>query len=707
MDQIKEGKLLSAYIIYRELYGEAKRDVYDVVSEFVKYVILKNGKNHYNQMELSKLLKDEFGFSIPDLVLKPSAKRLDGVEFKDKIYVDYSKLGENTEFSFIQKESVQKSNDILTKLFEYVENKRKTADIEVSKQKIYKSFRRYLLDKSIDDEYSDLISAFIIENSNDEKFVNELNKIRAGHILYMGLSYNDNINISGRWTDKLVIFLDMEILFHLVGYNGEVFQKLSLDLIELIKKANKGKRLIHLRYFSETKRDIEKFFDKAEKMVETKSALIPGLTAMEIITDHCKEVSDVVDKKSDFYTQLRYMGISECENTNFYSQNLKKYNLESKELIDEFTKEEDDKEANYTRLALVSHINKMRRGRISTDYSKCEYILLTETGKTLEMNAKLIKKLEEEMDQQYIVPYAVNLYTLTNTLWYRLNRDFGIEGFPETMDVVMKAQIALSSLINETIVKQYNYTREQFENGRIDKETLAARILGLRKHSRKPENVVKEGVDEAIKFICENDINAYEEEFELIKDERDKAKVKVSVLKDEKRQVLEENEKISHENEIMKLKLERERHEKNILLLKEQIKQYEDTVTCNRSIKVDYNAKRKLTKIIISILFLAFPIIMASLIMIFSWDVMEYVTYLLGVMYTVFLIVLKIWRTDVGSSMLVEKLVNIFFKVKFTKDDEKEMEQAEEILNEKKNEIKKVEQEINHVNNLLLEKEER
>ena len=92
----------------------------------------------------------------------------------------------------------------------------------------------------------------------------------------------------------------MEVLFDIYGYNGEVFQQLSIDLINLIRDANVKTKKIHLRYFEETKRDIDLFFARAEEIVKGKM-LLKDNVAMKAITNGCTDLTDVSDRKADFY----------------------------------------------------------------------------------------------------------------------------------------------------------------------------------------------------------------------------------------------------------------------------------------------------------------------------------------------------------------------------------------------------------------------
>ena len=188
---------------------------------------------------------------------------------------------------------------IINDLYSYIENKTSITLNTSQKNKILNSFCVFLLEESNSHEYSDLISAFVISNKDDIIFMKQLSQIREGVVLYTGINYNNRINEVGTWKNEITIFLDLEILFNIAGYNGIVFNTLADELLTLIQdvKSDKQKKLIKLRFFKETKDEIEHFFSKAEYIVEGKDTLSPVNIAMGSIVNGCKTPADVIDKK--------------------------------------------------------------------------------------------------------------------------------------------------------------------------------------------------------------------------------------------------------------------------------------------------------------------------------------------------------------------------------------------------------------------------
>ncbi|WP_289019317.1 hypothetical protein [Desulfobacter postgatei] len=193
------------------------------------------------------------------------------------------------------------------------------------------------------EEYSDYISGFIIENKQSIDFRQQLNKIREGVVLYSGITYssNSNLNELGSWNTELTVYLDTEILFHFIGYNGELPKALFNDFFQYVKEINSKSpnRLIKLKYFREVEDEIEKFFDKAKYILAKKDILRPNITAMISVLNGCKHPSDVLAKKSDFYCFLRTHDIRLEEAVECLDKSNYEFNIIDQGVIEKISKE--------------------------------------------------------------------------------------------------------------------------------------------------------------------------------------------------------------------------------------------------------------------------------------------------------------------------------------------------------------------------------
>ncbi len=62
-----------------------------------------------------------------------------------------------------------------------------------------------------------------------------------------------------------------------------------------------GNSLIKLKYFSETKDEVDEFFRVAEQIVRGEAVLNPYNTAMNQLVNGCKSPSEINTKKTLFY----------------------------------------------------------------------------------------------------------------------------------------------------------------------------------------------------------------------------------------------------------------------------------------------------------------------------------------------------------------------------------------------------------------------
>lgn len=156
----------------------------------------------------------------------------------------------------------------------------------------------------IDSHFQKYISSYVIENSKNEEIQKQLDDIHEGLIIYTGITSELDYSKLGSWKNSLTLYLDQEILFHIVGYNGEFFKKQADDFLSLVSEINRKEKLIKLLYFDSVKRDIEHFFNNAEAIVSGKM-ISNGTIAMAFVTKDCFEPSDVITKKECFILNCR------------------------------------------------------------------------------------------------------------------------------------------------------------------------------------------------------------------------------------------------------------------------------------------------------------------------------------------------------------------------------------------------------------------
>ena len=506
MDDIYSESILASYATYKELYANDNyRSAYQILAEFIKYILATEEIYSFSIPELKKRIQDVFGFRLPNAVLKSTIKKISYVKRipnKEEYSVRRQDIKIDNKFSEYKEQAEKESAALTNLLTEYVTEHKKE---NISKRDLTQGLIAYLLDETNGNRYQEMISAFILENSHNEQVVNQLNAIREGSILYLGL--NCNITETGSLKDDLTLYLDMEILFDIYGYNGEVFQSLAKDLISLVNEANRSRKRIKLRYFEDTKREITGFFAAAEDIVRNGTYLKENV-AMKAIVNGCKDVTDVYDKESDFYHDLQYKyGILLDDRSDYYSIETYDANLEVA----------DADPAIEQGIKYLSNINKLRKNQVYHEYTQTGYLFVTETGKNLELSNKIAK--EQSMEQQgeddgIVCGLAISMSMLTNILWYKLNRGFGAKDYPQNIDSVIKAKIVLAQFISQNVTATYNRYKREYLEGKISTEQMAGRLIGLREKASKPEDITVENLSDNLNFDPSY-LSRYEEEREL------------------------------------------------------------------------------------------------------------------------------------------------------------------------------------------------
>ena len=504
--------ILASYVTYKELSSRGNyKSPYQILAEFIKYIIYEKKLYAFSIGEIKSRVENEFEFYLPDAVLKSALKKIDFVTYDttgnycvnvEKVRVNgelkkYRNLAENTEIS------------ILEQLISFMEEKNYKLNNR-EKKELMRAFGSYLIDESNGNKYQEEISSFIIKKSDDKKITEYLNSVREGVILYTGLNYN--IDEIGSLKKDLTLYLDMEVLFDIYGYNSEVFQSLALDLFKLARDANSKEKRIRLRYFEETKTEIDLFFAKAEEIVKGK-VLLKDNVAMKAITNGCQDVSDISDRKADFYTKLRYSyGIIQDGRDSYYYKSDIAANLE-------WTFSEEEKKDQEVQFAvkMISHINKLRNNKPLYEYTESEAIFITETRKIQEYSRKMVDLISNEIDSgKKMVGYAISMGMITNILWYKLSKGFGNNDFPQNINSVLKAKIVLSNLISQNVSKKFDECKKAYQKGELDEQQLAARLLALREKAVKPEDINTDNLEDSLNFDSKH-IERFEAERELHK----------------------------------------------------------------------------------------------------------------------------------------------------------------------------------------------
>ncbi|XAK46119.1 hypothetical protein AAID91_06085 [Campylobacter coli] len=238
----EKHQLISALVVFNHFNQEGK-DVNSILDSFVIYAVKELHLDSFTHLDICQYMEKEFGFEIPQLVVR---KRLNNLKNK---YSDFLFNVNKEEFkllkSFEDKANIKtkinnaiKDEDCLfEKLFSFIEIKLGCEISEDDKEAIKSNFINYFLGNKIEDKYKIYLHAFIVENEDNETLKN----IANGIVIYNGLLYHNACE--DRNFEHLKIYLNMEIIFHYMGYNGILFKQIVDELFEMIDSINKKRNL--------------------------------------------------------------------------------------------------------------------------------------------------------------------------------------------------------------------------------------------------------------------------------------------------------------------------------------------------------------------------------------------------------------------------------------------------------------------------------
>jgi hypothetical protein len=499
----QEHKLLASVVLFRELY-DGDKDIYDVMAELLKAAIVFERKWSFNVTEAAQLLDTSFGFKIPEAVIKTTLKNR--LEKKQNILSCnngvYSIVSDEIKsigsLSSELETTKNKQKEIIDDLIFYIESTSSNKIDEQENKIIVDDFFAYFLDDNKSKKYSSIISAYIIKNQNKNGFKDSLNAVLEGFVLYNGVRYTSNLNDLGSWKDNLIIYLDTEHLFNAVGYNGVLYKQLFDDFYGLVKEINHAKKHITLNYFDESNSEVENFFHIAELIIEGKMPLDPSKVAMSSILNGCETKSDIIARKSSFYSKLEEKRILLERKNDFYDE--KQFNIESQKLLDQL------KESNglnfgdnkcYSILKMFNKINILRHGINLVAFEKIGYILMSGNSyaHSLSFNP-LIKNGEKN------IPFVTDIEFITNRFWFKLRKGFANQhSLPRSLDVVAKAQVVLSSQINGSVSHKFESMKKKYSNGTITKQEAEYQYHELRSQTTTPEKITIDNIESNLEFL--------------------------------------------------------------------------------------------------------------------------------------------------------------------------------------------------------------
>lgn len=587
-------RLLASVTVVRELY-DSEKNVYDVLEKFINEIIYRNKLYSFTDGQITELLNEEYSFELKVPIVKTCLKRM-------KLHKDQGRYScelkekENYVENFL--ETSQKNNDkLFAQLFEFLENRKNIKQID--KDFVRNQFCDFLLQEQ--ENNSDIMTQyfheFILSVENDYEKMETIKLVKEGMLLYEGIRYSSNTNEVGTWKTNLNIILDTEILFAAGGYNSEMYQTMYQELEKYLREINRGcpanAPKIRLSYFQETKMEIDSYFESAERIVKQLDILDPTKEAMQQIVNNCETPSDVQRKRTLFFQKLQGKNIRVIEREFYNKENKDNYefNLENESTAENYGNQWNETKENIFRsLRSLSHINILRKGKSDCGFERCNYIFLTATGRTL--------KLASEIGEEGKVPLATTFDFLINRFWFKLNKGFGMNKSPRTLDMVMRSRYLLSAIIKNKTAQKYDKVKKEYEEGKLTKKEFGALYSDLRERMKVPSEIDKDTIGEEINDLEQWNLEMEKEEYsrkeEQLKGERKKTEMLSRELEDTLeslsniRKILDE-ERVIHQSE-------RAKEEEKSKILENQLSEIQNQLNSEIQMRKDRENIDKKTK---------------------------------------------------------------------------------------------------------------
>ena len=524
MDRISDKrKCMASLAVFGNLYDQ-KRDIYSVIAEFIKLAIAENALKSFELQCMVNIIRQDYGFDLPVAVVKRALSKLKFLE-KDRtnytIQIDAQfnadEIRQNTE---IEETENRKAIDLLNA---YVEKKQGKELSDEEKTELCNEFCAFVIDDTNAPKYGQYISQFIITHTKEPGFLDQLNQIRQGVVIFVGLNYNTDYNIIDKIDSPIHIYLDTELIFHMFGLNGILYQNLFNEFYNLVEEINKraNKQVIKLRYFAENEEEVNSYFRIAERIVRKEEQLDPSRQAMCQIVNGCFDAREVVEKRAELFEMLKAKNILLDSQSNYYDKETNyKYLIDSKPFYENKDEDVSDKDID-RKINLLNYISIKRGFKSQEVFRNVGHILLSANKVTFTI------AFDSSVRKANCVPLATNLTFLTNRFWLSLNKGLSHMSTLQSINIITKAQIALSSRINDSVGKLYTQLVEEDKNGTFDAVKKKAALAALHQSTVRPDDINADNAEDYVNILSVHDIDSYVAEKALREQEMVDAKEKM------------------------------------------------------------------------------------------------------------------------------------------------------------------------------------
>jgi len=521
MDSTLIGKnCLASIALFGELVKK-KHDVYTTLAEFIMYCISSKNLYSFHLLDIKDSLLAQFGFQIPDLVIKNAIKKIPDIKANKSEYFVEKRDRSEVDLDKKRKLIEESHNKILSEIYKYISDKKRRDLSELEKNAVYDTFFNLLIQNNpITNEYTKYINVFIIENECNKEIIGCLNIIREGALIYSAFQYTPEEYSKNTWTENMVLYFDTEVLFSLYGLNGPLYQRTLKELFDLIniinKKNHANEKIIELRYFKEIEQEINNYFNAAINIVQSDGKIkFQQDKAMASILNGCKDKIHVIEKKALFFKKLKSFGFEEDKQNYYENEEAFQYNIISEEVRSHVLQEFPlyDPHKIDENLEYMNKIAILRKGKNYRRESS-KYFFVTATGVCLNIATSLRVLYNES------VPLATTVDYLTEKFWIKLNKNFS-EIKLLNSDIVINAQLVIIAQLNIAIREKTNELEKRYKESKMDLESANAVYSEIKKTLNSSEVITHDNIEQIIEFT-EESIDSFIDNYNYEKVESEK-----------------------------------------------------------------------------------------------------------------------------------------------------------------------------------------
>lgn len=480
-NSIASLKVLSSVAVLRSL-AEKSVDIYQVLFRFIKQAVDLEPDRPYKLSEIKDLLNKSYGFDkIPESVISKclslNKSAPDSFQFKNKRYHFISNSSQSDSFAETIEYNDTRYQRIIDKLYMFTNEK-----CVPNRDNLEEEFLHFLYKNNVDTTYSIIISEFLEANKSDSDFIQDLNKVREGMLIYQGLTWNgDGVELKS-WNKKLNLILSTEFLYYLSGCEGPSNKSWAVDLLNLVEHINSiNSGIIQLKILPRSKADIQCFFENAKLYFQRDVSNIYVDSAMKFLLTTSQKLQDIIEieaKLNAFYSKYNIIECDEFDDLSVDRENI----LFTNELDQRLQSIEPDDNKRYRYFEILRNVKILRNGNRSKSINKCGYIFVTQSYVAKEIS----KSCEDSFCQ-----LSISLSEITNYLWsssgfmFRGNKEF----LPSSFSIFNKAYAIISRLgVNKVIDKVYSIKSNDSDKSPEEIEAELTIYYGMLEKAKKIEN---------------------------------------------------------------------------------------------------------------------------------------------------------------------------------------------------------------------------